>query len=90
MPAGNNFVTHDGSQVGGAVAMALNDKGEAVPVGADTPIGAVEWSEATLEKFCRALAAHVVLMAGGKDAEKNKDAMEKTATAIMAFAGAKK
>ena len=86
MPAGNNFATHDGSHVNGAVAMAVDEKGLAVPIEAGTPIGAVQFADEALEKLCRALAAAIVLSSGDKGAEKNKDAMERTATTIMSFA----
>ena len=58
---GNRFATHDGAHVTGAVAMALNDQGEAVPVGADTPIGLVRIE---VEPLVRALAAHAALITG--------------------------
>jgi hypothetical protein len=86
MSAGNNFATHDGSHVGGAVAMAIDQTGLAVPIESGTPIGAVGLTDEALEKFCRALAAHAVMVSG----DKSKDAMEKAAQAIMNFArGAK-
>jgi hypothetical protein len=82
MPSGNNFSTHDGSQVVGSVAMAIDKNGQAVPIEAGTPIGAIQLSDAALEKICRALAAHSVLISG----DKSKDAMDKTAQAILDFA----
>lgn len=64
--AGNSFATEhgDGTHVGGSVVMALNAKGEAFPVGEDTPIGAVKVTGLpfTFEQFCRALAAHAVFI----------------------------
>jgi hypothetical protein len=77
---GNSFQTHDGAHVGGAVAMALDDKGNAVPIEADTPIGTVkiEGLSFTLEQFCRALGAHASIVA--------KTDAEAAAKTILAFA----
>jgi hypothetical protein len=77
--AGNSFETHDGSHVPGAVAMAVGDDGQAVPVGEHTPIGKVRIEGFTFEQFCRALAAHAVLC--GKS-----DDMESAAEQIRDFA----
>lgn len=77
---GNSFPTKDGGHVTGAVNMAVDKNGCAVPVKADTPIGTVTVQGGiTLEQFCRALAAHVVAVNGGGDAEK-------TAQEILGFA----
>lgn len=59
--AGNSFETHDGSHVGGVVAMAIDKNGQAVPVDV-TPTF-------TLEQLCRALAAHAVACRLGPDDE---------------------
>lgn len=74
--SGNSFATPDGAHVTGAVAMALDDAGNAVPIEADTPIGTVKLD---LEELCRALAAHACIIAGKGD-------MEETAQAILNFA----
>lgn len=65
--AGNSFTTHDGTHVTGAVAMAVDEDGKAVPIEADTPIGRVAL-DFTFEEFCRALAAHAAIVAGKGDA----------------------
>ena len=66
---GNSFSTHDGASVTGAVAMALDDKGMAVPVTERTPIGMVRIEGLALDVLCRALAAHAALITG-KSADK--------------------
>jgi len=79
--AGNSFATPDGPHVTGAVAMALDAKGQAIPIEADTPIGTVKVEGVpTLEQLCRALAAHAALIAG-------KDGPDEAAAAlILSFA----
>lgn len=74
--SGNSFPTGDGGHVTGAVAMALDEDGNAVPIEADTPIGTVKLD---LEELCRVLAAHACIVAGGGD-------MEEVAQAILRFA----
>lgn len=59
---GNSFATHDGAHVSGAVAMALDEQGRAVPVTEDTPIGRVRVEG--IDLICRALAAHAAFISG--------------------------
>lgn len=70
--SGNSFETHDGSHVGGVVAMAPGKDGKATPI-----------EPFTLEQLCRALAFHGALCSGKKaDAE----SLESAAQQMIAFA----
>lgn len=69
----NSFPTGDGGHVGGIVVMAIDAKGNAVPVDA-RPV--------TLDQFCRALAIHAMIVKG----EQGVDKAEERAHAILAFA----
>ena len=82
---GNSFSTHDGATVTGAVAMALDDSGKAVPIEAETEIGTVRVKglNFSLDQFCRALAAHASVVRGG-DASKHE--VESLAKQILDFA----
>ena len=64
--AGNSFTTHDGASVTGAVAMALDDTGMAVPVTDKTHIGTVRIEGLAVDLIARALAAHAALITGKK------------------------
>ena len=61
---GNSFATHDGASVTGAVAMALDDTGMAVPVTDKTHIGTVRVEGLAVDLICRALAAHAAFITG--------------------------
>lgn len=62
--------------------MALDEKGNAVPIKAHTPIGRVQIEGFTLEQLCRALAVHAMLITG----KQGVDTAEANAQAILAFA----
>lgn len=78
---GNSFQTHDGATVTGAVAMALDERGNAVPIEADTEIGTVRIKDLpfSFEQFCRALAAHASIV--------SKSDPDEALAKILAFAG---
>lgn len=79
----NSWPTHEGGpQVAGAVTMAVDENGFAVPVTDDTPIGVVSVSDASFERLARLLAAHAIAVGNSSDPEK-------LAAEFMEFAGRK-
>lgn len=53
----NSFPTKNGATVTGAVAMALDDDGNAVPVEEGTAIGTVTLSQKSIDALAAAIAA---------------------------------